>query len=82
MIVIFSWFCSPQGDINSSCGNYGFFLTWGEPFQGCGEAYGLCPRSRAWRGCVPRLPRFIPMGSFSGTLLAVSILDIVYDYHL
>ena len=81
MIVIFSWFCSPQGIINSSFGKYGFFLTWDEPFQGCGGAYGLCPRSRAWRVCVPHLPRFIPMG-FSGTLLAISILDIVYDYHL
>ena len=25
---------------------YGFFLTWGWPFQGCGGACGLCPKSR------------------------------------
>ena len=28
MIAIFRWFCSPEGVINSSCGNYGFFLAW------------------------------------------------------
>ena len=47
-------------------------------FQGCGGAYGLCPKSRAHRVRVlSRLPRFILLGSFSDTLLVVSILDIV-----
>ena len=46
-------------------------------FQGCGGAYGLCPKSRAHRVRVlSRLPRFILLGSFSDTLLVVSILDI------
>ena len=31
---------------------------------------------------APRLPRFILLGSFSDTLLVVSILHIVYDCHL
>ena len=60
----------------------GFFLAWVWPFQGCWGAYGLCPRSRARRPCAPRLPRFILLGSFSDTLLVVSILDIVYDWCL
>ena len=51
-------------------------------FQGCGGVCGLCPKSRARRSYVPRLRRFILLGSFIGTLLVVSILDIVYDYHL
>ena len=29
MIAICGHFCSPEGVINSSCGNYGSFLTWG-----------------------------------------------------
>ena len=29
MIAICSRFCSPEGVIKSSCGNYGSFLTWG-----------------------------------------------------
>ena len=41
LIANFSRFCSPEGVINSSCGHYGFFLTWGEPFQDCGGAYLL-----------------------------------------
>ena len=45
----FYWFCSPEGVINSSCWNYGFFLFWGQPFQGCGEAYGLCTKQRTQR---------------------------------
>ena len=28
VVSICSRFCSPEGVINSSCGNYGFFLTW------------------------------------------------------
>ena len=28
-IAICRRFCSPEGVNNSSCGNYGFFLTWG-----------------------------------------------------
>ena len=29
MTAIYSRFCSPEGVINSSCWNYGSFLTWG-----------------------------------------------------
>ena len=29
VIAICSQFCSPEGVINSFCGNCGFFLTWG-----------------------------------------------------
>ena len=29
VIAICSRFCSSEGVIKSSCGNYGFFLTWG-----------------------------------------------------
>ena len=43
--------------------------------SGLWGAYGLCPQSR-------ELGRFILLGSFSNTLLVVSILDIVYDCHL
>ena len=43
-----------------------------------GGAYELCPRSRARR----ILPSEILLGSFSDTLLVVSILDIVYDCYL
>ena len=39
----------------------------------------LCPRSRARRARLPRLPEFILLGSFSSTLLVVFILDMVYD---
>ena len=54
-------------------------LVW--PFRGCGAgACELCPRSRARRMYVCCLPRFVLLGSFSDTLLVVSIL--VYDSHL
>ena len=32
---------------NGFCGNYGFFLSWEQPFQDCGEGYGLRLKSRA-----------------------------------
>ena len=47
-----------------------------------GGACGLCSRSRARREHAPRFPRFILIGSFSDTLLVVSILDMAYDCHL
>ena len=43
--------------------------------MGCVEGQGL-------GACEPGLPRFILLGSFSGTLLPVSILEIVYDCNL
>ena len=49
---------------------------------GGGGACGLCSRSRARREHAPRFPRFILIGSFSDTLLVVSILDMAYDCHL
>ena len=42
--------------------------------------YCYCVESREFG--APRLPGFILLGSFSGALLVVSILDIVYDCHL
>ena len=49
----------------------------GWPFAGCGGACGLRPESRARYARVPRLPRFVLLVSFSGTLLVVSILDMI-----
>ena len=52
------------------------------PFRGVGV--GLCG-VQSWElgaGCEPHLPRLILLVSFSDTLLAVSILDIVYDCRL
>ena len=51
------------------------------PFRAVGELVG-CVQSRELGTRPPRLPRFILLGSFSDTLLVVSVLDIVYDYHL
>ena len=41
-----------------------------------------CTQGRELGVSAPRLPRFILLASFSSTLFAVSILDIVYDCHL
>ena len=41
-----------------------------------------CVQSQESGTQAPRLPRLILLGSFSETLLVVSILDIVYDCHL
>ena len=49
----------------------------GWPFAGCGGACGLRPEPRARYARVPRLPRFVLLVSFSGTLLVVSILDMI-----
>ena len=57
-----------------------FLPPW--PFQGCGGACGLCPKSRARRMCALRLLRFILLGSFNDTLLVVSILDIVAGFEV
>ena len=43
--------------------------------MGCDLALGLGTRA-------PRIPMFILLVSFSGTLLVVSILDRAYDCHL
>ena len=56
-------------------------VTQGTEFRGCFGPLalcGLCPESRArhtFRG-------FSLLTSFSDALLVVSILDILYDYHL
>ena len=55
-----------------------------------GGDWGTCGLFTNWgvwrvvRGtwCVPRLPGFILLLSFGGTLLVVSILGVVYDCHL
>ena len=48
------------------------------------DACGLCPESGAGRAASPspHLPGFILLVSFSGTLLVVSILGMVYDSYL
>ena len=46
--------CSPEGIINSSCGNYFFFLASGKHFQGCGGAYRLHPK---WQERQARVSR-------------------------
>ena len=38
-------------------------------------------QSRELGTCAPRLPRFFLLVSFRDTLLVVSIIDIVYDFH-
>ena len=51
------------------------------PFRGCGGLVG-CDRALGLGACAPRIPMFILLVSFSGTLLVVSILDRAYDCHL
>ena len=84
------WGCMFTGDARSvllprlsgGCGRSGLCVDcgWVWPFLGCwGGGCGLCPGSRARRSRsarAPRLPWFILLGSFSDTLLVVSILDI------
>ena len=60
-------------------GYFGPMVLW--LFPGCGGLVG-CVQSSVLGAGAPRLPRFILLVSFSGTLLVVSILDIVYDCHL
>ena len=61
-------------------------IAWFGPFRLAlrGVGVGLCG-VQSWElgaGCEPHLPRLILLVSFSDTLLAVSILDIVYDCRL
>ena len=46
------------------------------------HGFGGSIQSRVLGARAPRLPGFILLVSFSDTLLAVSILGIVYDCHL
>ena len=61
MIAICGRFCSSEGVINSSCGNYGSFLTWRKPFPDFflgGGTCGLCPKSSFHRVRALRPPTF------------------------
>ena len=59
-------------------GTMGPFWSGDSPFWAAGER-GLvgCVQGRELGAC---LPRFIVLRSFSGTILVVSTLDIVYDF--
>ena len=57
------------------------------PFQagrlvGGGVLWVVCVQGREPDAHVSRLPMIILLGGYSGTLLVVSILDIVHDSHL
>ena len=58
------------------------------PFQagrlvgGGGVLWAVCVQGREPDAHVSRLPMIILLGGYSGTLLVVSILDIVHDSHL
>ena len=83
MIGICRWICSPEGVLNGSCGNYGFFVTCGLGwlFQGWGGSlWAVFKVKSSVRERVPRFLRFILLGS--GALLVVLALGIVYDWHL
>ena len=68
ILVLGGFRLGDTGVVEVLCGGRG--CSW--LFQGCGVAYGLCPKSRARRS----VQRFILLGNFSDTLLVVSILDI------
>ena len=82
MTGICSWFCSPEGVINGSCENYGFFLTWGWPFQDCGGWLAGCVQGQELGACAPHLKGFILLGGFKDTLLVVSILVMFNLFYL
>ena len=74
-------FCSPGGLLMVPVGTTGSFRPGVSFFRAVGELMG-CVESRELGRGAPHLPRFILLGSFSDTLLLVSILDIVYECHL
>ena len=49
---------------------------------GGGGLWAVCVQGREPDAHVSRLPMIILLGGYSGTLLVVSILDIVHDSHL
>ena len=49
---------------------------------GGGVLWAVCVQGREPDAHVSRLPMIILLGGYSGTLLVVSILDIVHDSHL
>ena len=81
MIAICGRFCGPGG-VNGFCMNYGFFLAWVSPFRAVGSIWAVSKVESLPRACAPCHPKRILLGSFSDTLLVVSILDIIYDCHL
>ena len=52
------------------------------PFPGCGSGRLVGCVQVGGSAPMPRLPGFFLLGGFSGTLLVVSVLGIVYDCHL
>ena len=66
-------FCGPGGDYYWCLRELWVLFGLGWP-PGCGLLVGgVCPGSRAWHLCAPRLARGILLVSFSDTLLVVSI---------
>ena len=78
MIAIWGRFCSPEGVIDSSCGNYESFSPGDNPFRtvggGGGGLWAVSKVESSTR--VPCLLKFILLVNFSDTLLVVSISDI------
>ena len=72
MIAICGRFCSSEGVINSSCGNYGSFLTWRKPFPDF-----FLGGWDLWAVSKVEFPSRARASSSD-----VSILDVVYDCHL
>ena len=70
------------GGGNGWCINNGFFLAWVSPFRAVGSIWAVSKVESLPRACAPCHPKRILLGSFSDTLLVVSILDIIYDCHL
>ena len=81
MIAICVCFSGLWGLLMVSVGTMGPFWPGDSPFRTMGEGLWAVSKVESL-ACVPRLPRFILLISFSDTLLVVSILDIVYDCNL
>ena len=67
------------------CGDWafpGWAVGGGGGGGGGGVLWAVCVQGREPDAHVSRLPMIILLGGYSGTLLVVSILDIVHDSHL